>query len=395
MKLTRLLVALCASTALLPGLVLAQKKYDPGATDTEIKIGITVPLSGPASSYGIACPANQGYFAMINDQGGINGRKLKLLCEDDGFVPPKAIEQTRKLVESDQVLFMYNSLGTATNTAVHRYMTARKVPMVLINSGAYKWGDPKANPYTTPSLPSNRSEAKIFAEYVAKNMPNAKVALLFQNDDYGKDYQIGLREQLGPLADKMLVAEQSYELSDPSIDSQIIALRAKNPDVVVLGALAKHATLAIKKIGELGWKPQIFLGWSSSSIPSVLTPAGLEYSKGLLTTAIIKDPRDPKWANDKITNDYKAFMAKYYPTGDPNNISNIYAYATSSVLVDILKRAGNDLTRDNIMKQAQNVDIEPLMYLPGVRFKVSPQDHDPIKQFQMVRFDGAGWQTVG
>lgn len=391
----RYFAAACLAAALLPGIAHAQKKYDPGATDTEIKIGMTAPLSGPASAYGVACAVTQGYFNMVNDQGGVNGRKLKLLCEDDGFSPPKAVEQTRKLVESEQVLLIYNTLGTATNTAIQKYLAIKKVPQVLASTGASKFNDPKNNPGTTPALPSNRTEARIFADYILKNHPNAKIGLLYQNDDYGKDYLIGVREGLGANADKMIVSEQSYELSDPTIDSQIITLRGKGADVVVLGALAKHATQAIRKIGELGWKPQILLGWASSSIPTVLNVAGADHSKGLVTTAVLKDPSDPKWADDKIVKDYKAFMAKYYPQGQPNNISNTFAYATCYVLTDILKRSGDNLTHENIIKQAQYVDLEPPMYLPGVRFRISATDFDPVKRFQMVRFDGKGWEALG
>ncbi|MCA0239270.1 MAG: ABC transporter substrate-binding protein [Proteobacteria bacterium] len=395
MSLLKPIAALAVAAALLPNAVLAQKKYDPGASDTEIKIGMTAPLSGPASAYGVACPVTQGFFAMINDQGGINGRKLKLLCEDDGFSPPKAVEQTRKLVESDEVLMIYNTLGTSVNTAILRYLTAKKVPHVLANTAASKFNEPKEYPGTTTSLPSYVAEARIFADYIQKNLPNAKVGILYQNDDYGRDYLSGLKAGLGANAAKLLVAEQSYELSDPTVDSQVLALKSKNVDVVVLGALAKHATQAIRKIGELGWKPQLFLSWSSSSIPTVLNVAGADFATGLLTTQVIKDAGDPRWAGDKVTADYKAFMAKYYAAGDPNNISNSFAYATSYILVDVLKRAGDNLTRENIIRQAQNIDIEPPMYLPGVRFRVTPADHDPIKRFQMVRFDGKKWVPVG
>lgn len=395
MHILRTLAVVCTAATLIPMAALAQKKYDPGATDQEIKIGMTAPLSGPASAYGVMCPMTQGFFQMINDQGGVNGRKLKLLCEDDAFTPAKGVEQTRKLVESEQVLFIYNTLGTANNTAIQKYLAAKKVPHVLISSGASKWNDPKNNPWTTASLPSNRAEARIFADYIQTRLPNAKIGLLYQNDDYGKDYQTGLREGLGANAARMLVAEQSYELSDPTIDSQIIALRSKGADVIVLGALAKHATQAIRKIGELGWKPQIFLGWASSSIPIVLKVAGVEHATGIITTAVLKDPADAKWADDKARNDYLAFMAKYFPKGEPNDISNIFAYSTSWLLMDILKRSGDNLTHENIIRQAQNIDMEPPMYLPGVRFRITATDFDPIKRFQMVQFDGARWQTLG
>lgn len=395
MKPLQLACATLWSALLLSNMAMAQKKYDPGASDTEIKIGMTAPLSGPASAYGVACPATQGFFAMVNESGGVNGRKLKLMCEDDGFAPPKAVEQTRKLVESDQVLMIYNTLGTSVNTALMKYLKAKNVPQLLANTGASKFNEPKDYPGLTTSLPSLVAEARIFADYIQKNLPSAKVGLLYQNDDYGKDYVRGLKEGFGANTAKFLIAEESYEISDPSIDSQIIALKGKGADVVVIAALAKHATQAIRKIGELGWKPQILLGWSSSSIPTVLNVAGADHATGLITTQVLKDAGDPRWADDKAVKDYKAFMAKYYPSGDPNNISNAFAYATSYVLLDILKRSGDNLTHENIIRQAQNIDIEPPMYLPSVRFKVTPVDHDPVKRFQLVRFDGKKWVPLG
>lgn len=380
---------------LLPSLAQAQKRYDPGASDTEIRIGMTAPLSGPASAYGVACPVTQGLFAMVNDRGGVNGRKLKLLCEDDGFSPPKALEQTRKLVESDEVFLIYNTLGTAVNTAIQKYLAGKKVPQLLANTAASKFNDPKNYPGTTTCLPSYKSEAHIFAQYIQRAHPSARVGILYQNDDYGKDYLKGLKDGFGSNASRFLVKEQSYELTDPTIESQIIALRAERPDVVVLAALAKHATQAIRKIGELEWRPQILLSWSSSSIPTVLNVAGPDFSTGIITTAVIKDLGDPRWANDPAMGDYKAFMAKYYPQGQPENISNEFAYATAFVLLDILQRAGDNLTRENIVKVAQSVDMEPPLYLPGVRFRITAQDYDPIKKFQLVRFDGKRWEPLG
>ena len=390
-----MLGAACAATLLFAAPASAQKKYDPGATDTEIKIGMTAPLSGPASAYGVACPVTEGFFSMINDQGGINGRKLKLLCEDDGFSPPKAVEQTRKLVEGENVLFIYNTLGTAVNTAIQRYLTAKKVPQLLISSGASKWNDPKSNPWTISSLPHYSSEAVIFADYLLKNKPDAKIGLLYQNDDFGKDYQRGLKTGLGVATSKMLTAEVSYEVGDPTIDSQIIELRSKGVDVVVVAALAKQTSQALRKMGELGWKPQVFVSYPASSITAVLAVAGLDNAKGVMSTAYLKDPSDPRWAGEKDVVAYKAFMAKYYPKGDTSDIPNIILYATANVLVDVLKRSGDDLTRSNVMKQATSIDIAPPMYLPGVRFKTTPTDFDPVKRFQMNRFDGQRWVQVG
>jgi ABC-type branched-subunit amino acid transport system substrate-binding protein len=373
----------------------AQNTYDTGASDTEIKIGITAPLSGPASSYGVACAAHEAYFKQLNEAGGINGRKLELICEDDGFTPARAVEQTRKLIESDGVLFIYNSLGTSVNTAVQPYLAGKKVPQLLLNSGASKWNDPAKNPWSTSSIPHYVSEAVIFANHIMQNAPEAKVGLLRQADDYGKDYEDGLKKGFGDKSEQYLKAIQSFELADPTVDSQILQLKDSGVDTVVLGALAKGAAQAIRKMGELGWKPKVYLGWSSTGIDTVLKPAGLENAKGIVSTAVIKHPDDPKWEDDPQVLEYKAFMAKYFPTGEVSNISNVFAHATSDVLVDILKRAGNELTRENIRKLAQSIDVQPRMYIDGIRFKTTPEDLDPIKTFQMIEFDGEKWTSVG
>ena len=379
------------------GAVGAAPKYDPGASDSEILIGITAPLSGPASAYGVACQAHDAYFRMINEEkGGVNGRKLKLLCEDDGFSPPRAIEQTRKLVESSGVLFMYNSLGTSTNSAVQPYLTSMEVPQLLLNSGASKWLDPAANPWQTSSIPQNRTEAEIFARHILATKPGAKVAVLQQSDDYGKDYVAGLKLGFGDAYGKIVVAHETFELSDPTVDSQMLKIASSGADVVVLGALAKHAAQAIRKMGEIqGFKPQIYLGWASSGIDSVLVPAGVAASTGIISTAVIKHPDDPAWANDAGVKTYRAFMDKYFPAGVKSSISNVYAYATDEVLVDILTRAGDDLTRANINKMARQTDVQPSMYIDGVRFTISTEDLDPIKAFQLIQFDGAKWNQIG
>jgi branched-chain amino acid transport system substrate-binding protein len=373
----------------------AETHYDPGASDSEIKIGITAPLSGPASSYGVACAAHDAYFKKLNEAGGVNGRKLKLICEDDGFTPARAVEETRKLVESEGVLFVYNSLGTSVNSAVQPYLASKKVPQLLLNSGASKWSDPAKNSWATSSIPHYVSEAVIFARHIMANSPNAKVGLLYQADDYGRDYLNGLKTGFGDKASQYLVATQSFQISDPTVESQILQLRSSGVDVVVLGALAKGAAQAIRKIGELGWKPTIYLGWSSTGIDTVLTPAGLDFSNGIISTTVIKHPEDPTWKDDKNTIEYRDFMKAYYPSGDVNNISNVFAYATDDVLIDLLKKAGDNLTRDNIRELAQHIDVEPRMYVPGIRFQTTPTDLDPIKSFQMVTFDGARWNASG
>ncbi|WP_372500852.1 ABC transporter substrate-binding protein (plasmid) [Tistrella mobilis] len=369
--------------------------YDPGASDDEIRIGMTVPLSGPASAYGIACAATRAFFARTNQDGGINGRKLTLLCEDDGFSPPRAIEQTRKLVESDKVLFLYNALGTSANTAVRPYLAARKVPQVLINSGASKWLAPAENPWVTTGLPQNRTEAVIFARHILETMPDARVGLLQQADDYGKDYVEGLREGFGPEADRHIVAIETFDLAYPTVDTQILNLKARNVDVVIIAALAKHAAQAIRKIGDLQWHPTVYLGWASTSIDYVLKPAGLDHAKGVISTAIAKHPDDPRWKDDAGVARYLDFMKTWFPSGEVTSLSNVLAYATTEVLVEILRRAGDDLTRANIRDIARNIDVQPEMYIDGVRYTVTPQDLDPIKTFQMIRFDGLQWQSFG
>lgn len=388
---------LAATTMLFSAGFATAANYDQGASDSEILIGITAPLSGPASAYGVACQAHDAFFKMINDEkGGVNGRKLKLVCEDDAFSPPRAIEQTRKLVESTGVLFLYNALGTSTNSAIQPYMNSQEVPQVLLNSGASKWLDPEANPWQTSSLPQNQTESQIFGRYILEQIPDAKIALLQQADDYGKDYHEGLKKALGDKYSSMVVAHEHFELSDPTVDSQILKIANSGANVVVLGALAKHAAQAIRKIGEIeGFNPQIFLGWASSGIDSVLAPAGLEASKGIISTAVIKHPDDPVWKDDEGMKSYLAFMEKYFPTGVKSSISNVYAYATNEVLIDILTRAGDDLTRANINQLARTTDMQPSMYINGVKFAYSAEELDPIRSFQLIRFDGAKWEQQG
>ena len=301
-----------AALAMTPRVVCAQKAYDPGASDTEIKIGQTAPFSGPASVYATVSRAISAYFAMVNENGGINGRKLTLLAKDDSFSPPKTVELTRQLVEQDNVLFIYQTLGTATNTVIQRYLNTRKIPQLYISTGASKWNDPAQYPWTLASYPNNRTEAKIYGAYIRKTMPDAKVGILYQNDDFGKDYLEGLRDGLSDRAAAMLVAKASYELTDPNVDSQAIALRHSGADTLLLAAFAKQTTQALRKIADLAWKPAMFVTWASSSIPTVLTPAGLENASGLVTSSVVKDSGDPRWQNDADMIAYKAWMKRYY-----------------------------------------------------------------------------------
>jgi len=392
----RFLAVLLVAASLGPGVALAQKKYGPGATDTEIKIGQTMPYSGPASAYGTIGKAEAAYFKMINDQGGINGRKINLVSLDDGYSPPRTVEQIRRLVEEEEVLFTFQTLGTPPNTAIHKYMNAKKVPQLFVATGATKWGDPEHYPWTMGWQPPYQHESHIYAKYILKNKPTAKIAILYQNDDYGKDYLKGFKDGLGDKAASMIVAEVSYEVSDPSIDTQIVTLQASGADTFFNITTPKFAAQAIRKAYDIGWKPQQFLNNVSISIATVLQPAGLEKSVGLISSGYIKDPNDPSWKDEKATKDYLAFMKKYYPDGAPEDINNVYGYSVAQTLVPVLKQCGDDLTRENIMRQAANLkDLELPMLLPGIRINTSPTDFYPIEQAQLIRFDGKTWVRFG
>jgi branched-chain amino acid transport system substrate-binding protein len=373
----------------------AQKKYDTGATDTEIKIGNIMPYSGPASAYGIIGKTEQAYFNKVNAEGGINGRKINFISYDDAYSPPKAVEQARKLVESDGVLLIFQSLGTPSNTAIQKYMNAKKVPQLFIATGATKWGDPKDFHWTIGWQPSYQSESRIYAKYIMENYPNGKIGILYQNDDYGKDYVKGLKDGLGAKA-SMIVAEVPYETSDPTVDSQIVKIKASGADIFFNVATPKFAAQAIKKIGELGWKPVHILNNVSNSVGGVLTPAGIENSKGILSTIYYKVPTDPTWKDDPAYKTWQAFMDKYYPDGDRTDNNTVYGYLLGQTLVQVLKQCGDDLTRENVMKEAANLkDLKLDMLLPGISINTSPTDYYPLKQMQMEKFDGERWQLFG
>jgi branched-chain amino acid transport system substrate-binding protein len=392
----RFLAVLLVAASLGSGVALAEKKYGPGASDTEIKIGQTMPYSGPASAYGTIGKAEAAYFKMINEQGGINGRKINLVSLDDGYSPPRTVEQIRRLVEEEEVLFTFQTLGTPPNTAIHKYMNAKKVPQLFVATGATKWGDPEHYPWTMGWQPPYQHESHIYAKYILKNKPNAKIAILYQNDDYGKDYLKGFKDGLGDKAASMIVAEVSYEVSDPSIDTQIVSLQASGADTFFNITTPKFAAQAIRKAYDIGWKPQQFLNNVSISIATVLQPAGLEKSVGLISSGYIKDPNDPSWKDEKATKDYLAFMKKYYPDGAPEDINNVYGYSVAQTLVPVLKQCGDDLTRENIIRQAANLkDLELPMLLPGIRINTSPTDFYPIEQAQLIRFDGKTWVRFG
>jgi len=389
-------VAALLAAALASPAAFAQKKYDPGASDTEIKIGNTNPYSGPASAYGTIGKTIGAYFKMVNEQGGINGRKINWVSYDDGYSPPKTVEMVRKLVEQDNVLFVFQTLGTPPNTAIHKYMNMKKVPQLHVATGATKWDDAKAHPWTMGWQPNYQTEGRIYAEYILKEKPNAKIAILYQNDDYGKDYLKGMKDGLGAKAPSMIVKEVSYEVTDPTVDSQMVQLQASGADTFFNITTPKFAAQAIRKAFDIGWKPLHFLNNVSASVGSVLTPAGLDKSVGLISTQYIKDPLDSQWANDKAILDWKAFMAKYYPEGDLKDASNIYGYTVAATLHQVLKQAGNTLTRDNIMKQAASMKgFRVETFLPGITINTGDNDYAPIQAVQLIRFDGKQWVRFG
>jgi branched-chain amino acid transport system substrate-binding protein len=374
----------------------AQKKYDPGASDTEIKIGQTMPYSGPASAYGTIGKAEAAYFKMINEQGGINGRKINFISLDDAYSPPKTVEMVRRLVEQDEVLLVFQTLGTPSNTAIQKYMQAKKVPQLFVATGATKWNDPAGNPWTMGWQPNYQTETTIYAKHILKEKPNAKIAVLYQNDDYGKDYLKGLKDGLGDKAKSMIVAEVSYEVSEPTVDSQIVQLHGSGADVFVNITTPKFAAQAIRKAFDIGWKPVHYLNNVSVGVGSVLTPAGLDKSVGLISTAYLKDPVDTQWATDKAIVDWTAFMKKYYPDGSLIDNTNVYGYTVAQTLVQVLKQCGDNLTRENVMKQAASLkDFAPDTMLPGIKMNTGPKDFAPIESVQLMRFDGKTWVRFG
>jgi branched-chain amino acid transport system substrate-binding protein len=375
---------------------LAQKKYDVGATDSEIKIGNIMPYSGPASAYGVIGKTEEAYFRKINAEGGINGRKINFVSYDDGYSPPKTVEQARKLVESDEVLLIFNSLGTAMNSAIQKYMNAKKIPQLFVATGATKWNDPKEFPWTMGWQPNYQSETQIYAKYILKEYPNAKIAVMYQNDDYGKDYLKGLKDGLGAKAASMIVAEESYETSEPTIDTHIVKLKSTNADVFINVASPKFAAQAIKKMAEVQWKPVHFLNNVSGSIGGVITPAGPENAQGIISSAYLKDPTDPQWKNDAGMKAWNEFLDKYFPEANRTDASVIYGYTVTQTLVHVLKQCGDNLTRENVMKQAASVtDLELGGLLPGIKVNTSATDFAPLSQLQLMRFKGDTWERFG
>jgi len=394
-RIRRLMAVAACVAAMSVSAAQAQKKYDPGASDGEIRIGNIMPYSGPASSYGVIGKTEEAFFKMINAQGGINGRKITFITYDDAYSPPKAIEQARKLVESDEVLLIFQSLGTPSNSAIKKYMNAKRVPQLFVASGGTKFGDPKNFPWTMGFQPNYQSEGRIYARYILDHFPNSKIAVFWQNDDAGKDQFKGLKDGLGDKVN-MIIADKSYEVSDPSIDSQIVALHDSGADTFFSWAAPKGSAQAIRKVGELGWKPKFFLANTATSVASVMKPAGLEFSKGIISTAYLKDPTDPTWNNDPAVQNWRAFMDKYYPDGDKTNANNLYGYVEAEAMVQVLKQCGDTLTRDNVMKQAASLkNFHSDLMLPGVMVNTSADDYFPIEQMQLMKFNGETWELFG
>jgi len=392
---TRLAIALALIATSTSG-ALAQKKYDTGATDTEIKVGNIMPYSGPASAYGVIGKTEQAYFNKINAAGGINGRKINFVSYDDGYSPPKAVEQARKLVESDEVLLIFNPLGTPSNSAIHKYMNSKKVPQLFVATGATKWNDPQNFPWTMGWQPNYQSESRIYAKYLLKERPAAKIAVLYQNDDYGKDYLKGLKEGLGAKAAAMIVAEESYETTEPSVDNHIVKLKATGADVFVNITTPKFAAQSIKKIAEIEWKPLHILNNVGASIGSVIKPAGFENSQGIISATYLKDASDPQWDNDGGMKEFLDFLAKDFPEGNKLDGSVIVGFGVAQTLVQVLKQCGDNLTRDNVMKQAASLkDFRTEVLLPGIKINTSPSDFAPISQLQLMRFQGEKWELFG
>ena len=374
----------------------AQKRYDTGASDTVIKIGNIMPYSGPASAYGIIGKTEEAYFKMINEAGGVNGRKINFISYDDGYSPPKAVEQARKLIESDEVLLIFNALGTPSQTAVQKYHNAKKVPQLFVATGASKWNDPKDFPWTMGFQPSYRVEARIFAKYILKEKPNAKVAIFYANDDFGKDYLAGIKDIFGSKASSLIVAEESYETTEPSIDSHIVKLKGTGADVFVNISTPKFAAQAIKKMAELEWKPTHVLTDVSVSIGAVMKPAGLEASEGILSAQYMKDASDPQWKDDEGMKKFMAFIDKYMPGANVADLNLAYGYAAAQTMVQVLKQCGDDLTRENVMKQAASLkDFAPDTLIPGIKVSTSPTDFGPIEQLKMMQFKGGKWELFG
>ncbi|HEX6842733.1 MAG TPA: ABC transporter substrate-binding protein [Stellaceae bacterium] len=393
----------CVTSALLLAVMaiaappaMAQHKNAPGVTDSEIKIGQTMPYSGPASAYGAIGRSEAAYIAMINEQGGVNGRKIDLLSLDDGYSPPKTFEQTRRLVEQEGIALIFSSLGTPTGVVVRKYLNEKKVPQLFQASGATFWGDHEHFPWSIGWQPNYQTEGAIYGHYLLKTKPDAKVAVLYQNDDAGRDYFAGFKAGLGAEAAKrMIVAVATYETTDPTLDSQIVTLQSSGADVLFDNTTPKFAAQAIRKVYDVGWKPLHFLMSVATSVSAVMEPAGFDKGQGIITAAYLKDPNDPQWKDDKAYKDWLAFMQKYDPDGNLGDSFNVYGYSVAQTLVQLLKQCGNDLSRENIMKQATRLDIDLPMLLPGIKVHTTPSETYPVQRMRLARFEGKQWVLFG
>ena len=396
MKRKFLTLALAGVSAALIGVpAAAQKKYDPGATDKEIKIGGISPYSGPASAYGTIGKAIDAYFKKVNAEGGINGRQVKFVTLDDGYNPARTVEQARKLVEQEEVLLLFNTLGTPPNTAIHKYMNQKKVPQLFVATGATLWGDPKNFPWTMGWQPNYQAEGKIYAAHILETRPNAKIGILMQNDDYGRDYLKGFLDGLGDKAKSMIVKQVTYEVTDPTVDSQMVELKGSGADTFFNITTPKFAAQAIKKAAEIGWKPVQYLNSVSNAAGAVMTTAGAENGIGVISAFYLKDPTDPQWQNSAEYKEWLTWMQKYFPGGDLKDNLNVFGYTVAQTLVEVLKKSGDTLTRENVMKQAANLDLTLPMLLPGVNIKTGPDDFFPIEREQLARWDGKTWVLFG
>jgi len=373
----------------------AQKQYDVGVSDTEIKVGNVMPYSGPASAYAAIGKTEAAYFKMVNDQGGINGRKINFVSYDDGFAPPKTVEQVRKLVEADDVYVLFNIVGTAGNAAVQKYLNQKKVPHIFISSGAARFDDPDQFPWSMAWWPGFKSEAKIYAKYIQEHYPDKTIGVLYQNDDSGKDYLAGFHEAFGSAYSKKIVIELPYEITAPTVDSQVVQIKSANVDIFINLGTPKFAAQAIKKVAEMGWKPIQFLGNASASTSTTMTAAGIDAARDIVSAVYFKDTSDPQWRNDDAVKEFRAFMAKYYPDGDQENGTTVFGYGAAKAFVEVLSKCGDNLTRDNIMKQMTSLDMTIDVYLPGIRIRTGPADYSPIDQLQMVRFNGQRFEPFG
>jgi len=395
-RLRQAVLGLVVAAAMAAPAMAAEKNYAPGVSDTEIRIGQTMPFSGPASAYGAIGKAELAYFAMINEKGGINGRKVTLVSLDDGYSPPKTFEQTRRLVEEEKVAFIFSSLGTPTGVVVHKYLNEHKVPQIFQASGATFWADPEHFPWSIGWQPNYQTEGAIYGRYLLQHDPNAKIAVLYQNDDAGRDYVKGFHIGLGEdAAKKMIVAVATYEVTDPTLDSQIVTLQSSGATVLFNNSTPKFAAQAIRKVFDVGWKPTQFLMSVATSVSAVMEPAGFEKGQGIITAQYLKDPNDPQWQDDAAMKEWRAFMQKYYPDGNLGDSFNVYGYATAQTLAQVLKQCGDDLSRENIMKQAASLDMTLPLLLPDIHIHTSAKDFSPIKQMRLARFEGKQWVLFG